>query len=196
MRGDTKYNYPHLLCLLTRLTRDPKYMQRFDALWATYVREACDGWMPNTLDQGHRTQRRDEPPEDQNQTMYLQLLLEAHEVTKDPKYLAQAGAWAEKLLTPAGEAHWRGDSIGADLIRYARTAKLVSRMELRFQTPGPATVQIRKPDGATVFSGQVSTSVAVFYLAPGRYVVCATECPEKAVELLPEEKKNVPMRPL
>ena len=191
MRGDTKYNYPHLLCLLTRLTHNPKYMERFDALWATYLREACDGWMPNTLDQGHRTQKKSEPPEDKNQSIYLQLLLEAHEATNDPKYLAQAGAWAEKLLTPEGEAHWRGDSVGTDLIRYARRAKLVSRLEVRFTTPARTALQVVKPDGSPVFSEQVDTPIAVLYLAPGRYVVRAAGCVEKSVELLSEEKESV-----
>ena len=191
MYGDTKYNYPQLLCLLTRMTDDPKYMRRFDALWATFMREAVNGWVPDALSQGHRLERKGQPPEDKNQSLYLFILLDAWETTKDAKYLKMAGEWAEKLMTPDGKAHWRGDTIGRALIHYARAAGLVSRLEVRFPAAPEGPVQILAADGTTVFSEPIPTPAAVFYLAPGRYTLRAPGCEEAAVELQAEEKKIV-----
>jgi len=191
MYGDTKYNYLQLMCLLTRLTGDPKYMRRFDALWATFMRESVNGWVPDALSQGHRLERKGRPPEDKNQTFYLFILLDAWETAKDAKYLTMAGEWAAKLMTPDGKAHWRGDTLGRALIHYARAAKLVSRLEVRFPAAVTGPVRLVSADGTTVFSEVLSTPVAIFYLAPGKYTLSATGHPDTPVELQAEEKKTV-----
>lgn len=191
MYGDTKYNYPSLLCLLTRLTGDPKYMKRFDALWATFLRESHNGWMPHALAQGRRLERKGHPIEDKNQNIYLSLLLEAYEATRQEKYLAQAGQWVEKLLTEDGRVHWRHDTLGIYLIHYARLAKRVARLEIRLPGQGPTKLRLLNAKGEAVFSADVPSPVAVLYVAPGKWTARGDGGRDAVAELSPEDKRTL-----
>jgi hypothetical protein len=191
MYGDTKYNYPFLLCLLTRLTGDPAYMQRFDALWGTYRREGHDGWMPNALARGRRVDFEGQPREDPNQAMYLEILLDAYDTTGQEAYLSQAAEWADSLLTPDGRKHWRGDSIGTALLRYARRAGLVARLEVQLPEGAPTALSLQASDGAVPFSAIVPTPIAVFYVAPGVYGIRAAGWRDEQVTLAAGEQRVV-----
>lgn len=193
MRGDTKYNYPLLLCLLTRLTGDSKYMERFDRLWETYQRESVQGWVPATLYQGHREARTGQPMIDPYQSLFLDILLDAFETTRNGKYLSQADRWLEKLLTPEGRAFWRKDCFGHTLIRYVRAHRRVARLEVTLPEAG-LLLKLCGPDDTVVFQTVVPTPTAVLYPAPGVYTLRATGCQDARVELGAEAQKMVALR--
>jgi len=51
----------------------------------------------------------------------------------------------------------------------------------------------KPPERESAFAAEVPTSIAITYIAPGRYTVRATGCRDVSVELSAEEQKTISM---
>jgi hypothetical protein len=167
--GDGKYNTLAVLVDAYRATGDRAYLDRLLLAWNSLLRLGENGLAPEAV-------RRGKPLADQGldpqQTIFLEILLEAYAASDDPAFLAAADALGDRILAQ-GESAMRLESGqgGAALLRLALARQPVARLELALPA---ADTQIALHQGARpLLQAQVPGTVAVIYLPEGTYRLSA-----------------------
>ena len=124
--GDGKYNFLHLMIAAYRATKDRKYLQRFADSWASMRSEALGGLIPSRFIAGKADKKLGPDP---MQTVFIEILLNAFEATRDRGWLKEAQRFGSIVLA-AGKPVWR---LGSG---QAGTAFLRLGLQLRDAGPG------------------------------------------------------------
>lgn len=165
--GDAKYNTLHILIAAYRVTKDPKYLERLEVAWRNLLRMNCDGLVAESITAGKPDASRGFDPQ---QTIFVEILLDAYEATGDPEWLRQAEAHAAHVLEAGKKAmRLEGCQAGRAFLRLALARRPVGRLEC----PAAAQDTVLKitKDGKTQLETRITTDRAVVYLPAGTYRV-------------------------
>lgn len=163
--GDGKYNTLHMLVAAYRATKDPKYLERLRVAWRNLLRMNCDGLVAESLTAG-KPNRGFDP----QQTIFVEILLDAYDATGDPEWLREAEAHATRVLGVGKKAmRLEGCQAGRAFLRLALARRPVGRLEIPAGAPGP--VLKISCGGQAVFEASLPAARAVVYLPAGAYRV-------------------------
>jgi uncharacterized protein (UPF0297 family) len=163
--GDGKYNTLAMLVEAYRVTGDRAYLDRLQQAWQTLVRLGENGMAPEMVQRGVAVTDQGLDPQ---QTLFLEILLEAYAVSNDPAFLAAANALGDTILSQEEVAlRLESGQGGAALLKLALARRPISRLEVRLPHAA-AHLTLRRED-ETLLQTQVPASVAVFYLPEGTY---------------------------
>jgi hypothetical protein len=165
--GDAKYNTLHMLVDAYRTTKNPKYAERLKFAWKNLLRMGIGGLVAESVRRGEAEVR---PGFDPQQTIFIEILVDAYEATGDAEFLREAEAHAARVLRVGRKAmRIEGCQAGRALLRVALARSPVRRLELRLEardTPVKITRQ-----GKTELEATVPADLAVIYLPAGTYQV-------------------------
>lgn len=163
--GDGKYNTLYMLVHAYRVTKDPKYISRFKQAWGNLVGKGRNGFVPQRIEQGEMV---DEDGLDEQQTIFLEILVAAYEASKDKEILRQAEALGQRILK-RGETVMRleGGQAGNAFLKLALTRQKIQRLEVSLGKVGTELTLQR--NGKSVLKTKVPAEVAVVYLPQGVY---------------------------
>lgn len=168
--GDAKYNTLHMLVAAYSATKNPKYIERLKLAWQNLLRLGPDGLVAESMALGKADPARGFDPQ---QTIFLEILLDAFAATGDPFFLREAETHASRVLQ-AGKRAMRieGCQAGRAFLRLALARQTVRRMELTLGSSNqPLSIFT---GGKAILETQVTTEKAVVYLPAGLYRVETT----------------------
>lgn len=163
--GDGKYNTIKILIEAYRVTKNEKYLARFWETWKGLTKHRSDGLVPEALKAGEPVSSAGPDPQ---QTIFLSLLLDAYDVSKDKAFLVEAQGYARKILK-AGKDVMRMEAgqAGQQFMRLALASQKIRRLEIELGAKG-ARLNIRRGE-TTIFSNKVPGEFAVVYLPEGTF---------------------------
>ena len=163
--GDGKYNTLYILVQAYRTTKDPKYIQRFRQAWDNLLNMGKDGFVPEYIEQGKMVNRYGL---DQQQTIFLDILVAAYEASGDKEILEAAENLGNRILQ-RGEKVMRmeGGQAGQAFLRLALARQKISRLQVAVGKAG--TPMKVTQNGNRVLEVIVPAEVAVVYLPEGMY---------------------------
>ena len=165
--GDAKYNTLHILVDAYRVTKNPKYAERLKVAWKNLLRLEVDGLVAECVVRGRADAGQGFDPQ---QTIFVEILVDAYEAVGDAEFLREAEAHAARVLHAGKKAmRLEGCQAGRALLRVAMTRQCVGRLELELDRPH-TQVKIAGM-GGVVFDTSVSAERAVVYLPAGTYQV-------------------------
>ena len=163
--GDGKYNTLYILLHAYEVTQDVKYLNRFKLAWSNLLQMGENGFVPEYINQGKMVQ---EYGLDKQQTIFLDLLVAAYEVSGDQSLLEEAEDLGKRIIE-AGEQVMRieGSQAGNAFLRLALARQKIRRLEVTLDnTNMPLRI---KQDGKKVLEVIVPGEVAVVYLPENFY---------------------------
>ena len=163
--GDGKYNTLYILVHAYEVTQDPKYLNRFKLAWNNLLQMGHNGFVPEYIKQGKMVE---EYGLDQQQTIFLDLLVAAYEVSGDRELLKAAEVLGKQIIEE-GEQVMRleGSQAGNAFLRLALARQNIRRLEVRL---GKADLPLRlKQNDKTVLEVIAPAEVAVVYVPEGAY---------------------------
>ena len=163
--GDGKYNTLYILVQAYRATKDAKYIQRFKQAWDNLLNMGKDGFVPEYIEQGKMVNKYDL---DQQQTIFLDILVAAYEASGDKEILEAAENLGNRILQ-RGEKVMRmeGGQAGQAFLRLALARQKISRLQVAVGKAG--TPMKVTQNGNRVLEVIVPAEVAVVYLPEGIY---------------------------
>jgi hypothetical protein len=165
--GDAKYNTLHMLVDAYRTNKNPKYAERLKFAWKNLLRMGIGGLVAESVRRGEPEVRQGFDPQ---QTIFIDILVDAYEATGDAEFLREAEAHASRVLRVGRKAmRIEGCQAGRALLRVALARSAVRRLELPLEardTPVKITRQ-----GKTALEATVPADLAVVYLPVGTYQV-------------------------
>ena len=165
--GDAKYNTLHMLVDAYRATKNPKYAERLKLAWKNLLRLGIDGLVAERVEHGRADVRQGFDPQ---QTIFIEILVDAYEATGDAEFLREAEAHSARVLHAGRKAmRIEGCQAGRALLRVALARCPVKRLELKLDAPGTPVKITRQ--GQTVLETAVPANMAVVYLTAGTYQV-------------------------
>ncbi|MBD1876696.1 hypothetical protein H6F75_24720 [Nodosilinea sp. FACHB-131] len=167
--GDAKHNILYILVQAYRVTGDRAYLDRLLLAWNNLKNLGKNGLAPETVRQGAMVADQGLDPE---QTIFLDILLEAYAASSDPVFLQAAEDLGDRILEQ-GESAMRLDSgqAGAALLKLAQARYPIGRLELDLPTAG-TQLTLRRGE-QTLLQTQVPSEIAILYLPQSTYTVIA-----------------------
>ncbi|MFQ4136149.1 hypothetical protein PGN35_007490 [Nodosilinea sp. PGN35] len=167
--GDGKYNTLYILVQAYRVTGDRAYLDRLQLAWNTLRHLGQDGLAPEMVERGEMVVDQGLDPQ---QTIFLDILLEAYAASDDPAFLRAADDLGDRILEE-GESVMRLESgqAGGALLRLAQARQGIGRLEL--ELPATETQLTLRHRGRTLLQTQVPGKIAIVYLPQGHYTVVA-----------------------
>lgn len=163
--GDGKYNTLAMLVEAYRVTGDQRYLNRLQTAWDTLLRLGENGLVPEMVQRGAVVTDQGLDPQ---QTIFLEILLEAHAVSNDPAFLAAANTLGNAILNQGASALRLESGQGGDaLLQLALARQPIGRLEVHL--PAAATQITLRRDSETLLQTHVPAPVAVFYLPEDTY---------------------------
>ena len=163
--GDGKYNTLYILVHAYEVTQDVKYLERFKQAWNNLLQMGEDGFVPEYIKQGKMVEQYGL---DKQQTIFLDLLVAAYEVSGDRFFLKEAEDLGKRIIAE-GEQVMRleASQAGNAFLRLALARKKIKRLELTLETTNmPLNI---KHDNKKILEVIVPAEVAVVYLPEGEY---------------------------
>ena len=163
--GDGKYNTLYILVHAYEVTQDPKYLDRFKQAWNNLLQMGNRGLVPEYIKQGKMVE---EYGLDKQQSIFLDLLAAAYEVSGDQEILEAAEDLGKRIIAE-GESVMRmeGSQAGNAFLRLALARQKIRRLEV---TLGETNMPLRlKQNDKKVLEVIVPAEVAVVYLPEGAY---------------------------
>lgn len=165
--GDAKYNTLHVLVDAYRVTKDAKYVDRLNLAWRNLLRLSCDGLVAEALARGKPEANRGFDPQ---QTIFVEILLDAYEATGDAGFLGEAEAHGERVMKIGKKAmRLEGCQAGRAFLRLALARQPVRRLERKMG--GPHQSLTIRHENRVILETQVPADLAVVYLPGGTYTV-------------------------
>jgi len=171
--GDGKYNTLRMLIYAYRETGDSRYLDLFDRFWNQLEANGKRGMLPQVLDKGRiaLSGRGYDPRHtyeglDNQQSIFLDILVDAYRFTGLPRYLEKAKAFADNLLRQ-DEHFLRPTQVGRAYLKLALAAQPIRRFRIRL--PHTGTRLTFSHNGNEVLSVRVPTEAAVVYLPASQY---------------------------
>lgn len=165
--NDAKYNTLHMLVEAYRATKNPKYAERLKLAWKNLLRMGIEGLVAECVRCGEAEARQGYDPQ---QTIFIDILVDAYEATGDAEFLSEAEAHAARVLRAGRKAmRIEGCQAGRALLRVALARNAVKRLELRLEARDTPVKIMRQ--GRTVLETAVPADLAVVYLPAGTYQV-------------------------
>lgn len=167
--GDGKYNTLYILVHAYQVTGDRAYLDRLQLAWNTLKNLGENGLAPETVQQGKMVASQGLDPQ---QTIFLDILLEAYAVSDDPVFLRAAEDLGDRILEQ-GESVMRLESgqAGVALLKLAQARHAIGRLELAL--PSANTQLTLLHGGQTLLQTQVPGKIAIVYLPQDTYTVVA-----------------------
>lgn len=161
--GDGKYNTLHVMVDAYRATGDARYLRRLKEAWRALAAAGRDGLAPDRIVAGRMVEARGVDPA---QTIFLGILVDAYQASRDPDFLSDARALGRAILR-RGEPVIRvqGGQGGDAFLRLAIASGEVRRVEVALDAPGARLVVTE--GRATVVDVRGPRASAIVYLAPG-----------------------------
>ena len=165
--GDGKYNTLYVLIHAYEVTRDPKYINRVKEAWDNLLQMGDRGLVAEYLKQGQMVEKSGL---DKQQTIFLDILVEAYEVSGDREILQAAEDLGRRIIAE-GESVMRieGGQAGEAFLRLALTRGEIQRLEIPLGEVGRSLIVTK--DGEKVFETIVPAEVAVVYFPEGNYEI-------------------------
>jgi uncharacterized protein YyaL (SSP411 family) len=165
--GDGKYNTLAMLVSAYKVTGDDAYLRRLHLAWHHLVQMGWDGLAPEALQQGIADRAAGLDPQ---QTIFLDILVEAYEVSGDRAFLQAAETLARAILQQ-GPSVMRLESgqAGQAFLKLALARHLVNRIVLTLNQPN-TPIQIEQ-SGRLILEATPPTTEVVIYLPSGAYQV-------------------------
>ena len=163
--GDGKYNTLYILVHAYEVTQDPKYLDRFKQAWNNLLQMGNRGLVPKYIKQGKMVE---EYGLDKQQSIFLDLLVAAYEVSGDQEILEAAEDLGKRIIEEGEEVmRIEGSQAGNAFLRLALARQKIRRLEV---TLGKTNMPLRlKQDDKRVLEVIVPAEVAVVYLPEGAY---------------------------
>lgn len=163
--GDGKYNTLYILVQAYRTTKDPQYIQRFRQAWDNLLNMGKDGFVPEYIEQGKMVNRYGL---DQQQTIFLDILVAAYEASGDKEILEAAENLGSRILQRGKNVmRMEGGQAGQAFLRLALARQKISRLQVAVGKAG--TPMKVTQNGHRVLEVIVPAEVAVVYLPEGVY---------------------------
>lgn len=168
--GDAKYNTLEILLGAYELTRDGKYLDRFQRAWQNLLRLGRDGLVADAIKQGRMSGETTDP----QQTMFLAILLRAFRISGDSRFLAEAETFGQRVLA-AGKKAWRmeGCQAGHAFLGLATARRKIGRAEIGL--PGRGSRLRLARGGQSLLDVTVAGDTAVLYVPQGRYELTVSD---------------------
>ncbi|MGK7895801.1 MAG: hypothetical protein AB4372_19850 [Xenococcus sp. (in: cyanobacteria)] len=163
--GDGKYNTLYILVHAYEVTQDVKYLERLKIAWNNLLQMGENGFVPEYIKQGKMVEQYGL---DKQQTIFLDLLLAAYEVSGDRFFLKEAEDLGKRIISE-GEQVMRleASQAGNAFLRLALARQQIKRLELTLETTNmPLKI---KRDNKKILEVIVPAEVAVVYLPEGEY---------------------------
>jgi rhamnogalacturonyl hydrolase YesR len=165
--GDGKYNTLYILIHAYRTTQDVKYLERFKLAWKNLHKMGRDGLVPEFVNRGEMNSRYGV---DKQQTMFLEILIDAYEASGDKTFLKEAEVLGKQILQQGQDVmRLEGGQAGKAFLRVAMARQPVKRLEVTIPKTEP--VLTIKRDNRSVLQVTVPADIAVVYLPEGVYDV-------------------------
>jgi hypothetical protein len=165
--GDGKYNTLYILVQAYRVTGDRAYLDRLQLAWNTLRNLGENGLAPEMVRQGSRVADQGLDPQ---QTIFLDILLEAYAASHDPAFLRAAENLGDRILEQ-GESAMRLESgqAGVALLKLAQARQAIGRLELGLPTANTHLTLSHR--GQTLLHTQVPGKIAIVYLPQATYTI-------------------------
>ncbi|MGF1461133.1 MAG: hypothetical protein ACFBSG_19155 [Leptolyngbyaceae cyanobacterium] len=164
--GDAKYNTLYMLVRAYEVTGDDAYLARLKLAWANLVEMGRGGLAPEAVRQG-RWDR--EAGLDAEQTLYLDILVEAYQASGDRAFLDAAETLGHAILQQGNTVmRLENGQAGHAFLKLALARQPMSRVELTLAPNSPFQIE---QAGNTILQGTPPTSKVVIYIPSGPYEV-------------------------
>lgn len=167
--GDGKYNTLYILVEAYRATGDRAYLDHLLRAWNTLKALGQNGFAPEMVQRGRMVADQGLDPQ---QTIFLDILLEAYAASNDPAFLQAATDLGDRILA-TGDSVMRLESAqaGVALLKLAQARHAIGRLELALPTTN-TQITLRRQD-QTLLQTQVPAKIAIIYLPQGNYTLIA-----------------------
>lgn len=168
LNGDGKYNTLYTLLHLFAATGERSYLQRMSEAWDSLRGMGIHGLFPEYVERGRMVESRGFG---RNQAMFLEIALDAYDLSSDLEFLHRAEDLASSILSNPALALPDPPSkglMGAALLRLALARGPVHRLEVEL-LPGIDKVKLRTPSGATRQLDPGDADRLVIYASEGTY---------------------------
>ena len=165
--GDGKFNTLYMLIHAYHVTQDETYLQRLKLAWNNLVQMGWQGLVPETVRQGSAVVESGLDPE---QTLFLDILMEAYEASSDRFFLTAAETLGQNILKQGpGVMRLESGQAGQAFLKLALAHQPISRVKLTVAAPG-TPLEITQ-NGKTILEVEAPTRELVLYLPAGPYQV-------------------------
>jgi rhamnogalacturonyl hydrolase YesR len=165
--GDGKYNTLHILIHAYRMTKDSRYLDRLKLSWNNLQKMGRDGLVPEYVNRGEMNSSYGL---DKQQTMFLEILINAYETSGDRAFLQAAETLGKRILqSGTGVMRLEGGQAGKAFLRLAMARQKVKRLEVPIPQAEPM-LTIRRGN-QSILEVVVPAEIAVVYLPEGNYEV-------------------------
>ena len=163
--GDGKYNTLYILVHAYEVTQDVKYLERLKIAWNNLLQMGEDGFVPEYIKQGKMVEQYGL---DKQQTIFLDLLVAAYEVSGDHFFLKEAEDLGQRIIAEGEQVmRLQASQAGNAFLRLALARQKIKRLELTLETTNmPLKI---KQDNKNILEVIVPAEVAVVYLPKGDY---------------------------
>ena len=165
--GDAKYNTLYMLVRAYEVTGDDAYLARLKLAWANLVQIGQGGLAPEAIRQGKWDS---DARLDAQQTLFLDILVEAYEASGDRAFLEAAEILGHAILQQGATVmRLESGQAGHAFLKLALARQPISRVEVTVAQPN-SPFQIEQA-GHPILQGTPPTSEVVIYMPSGPYEV-------------------------
>jgi hypothetical protein len=167
--GDGKWNTLFSMVIAYRATGDLKYIDRLKEVYQNYISKNPSGVVCEVYDRGKCIESFDDGTPGSETNIFIDVLLDAYEASKDHYFLDAAETLAANILKVGSAAirEENGDH-GRHFLRLGLALNVVRRLEVQL-TDENSPLVITNSAGVKVLEVVVPGSVAVVYLPQGSY---------------------------